>query len=50
MTDEHGFVGPEGRIHLLRWSKGCYYGRPSECCSLCWLRLLTAPLRRWWSR
>lgn len=36
--------GPRNRLHT-GWTKDCYYGRPEGCCSLCFLRLLTAPLR-----
>jgi len=44
---DHRFTGPEDRLHFPHWTKGCWRGRPSECCSLCYLRLLGAALRRW---
>lgn len=42
---EHVFRGPRGRLHLPRWTKGCYYGRPASCCWLCWGRLFAATIR-----
>ena len=42
---QHGTRGPRGRLHLPRWRKGCYHGRPTSCCSLCWGRLALNILR-----
>lgn len=36
--------GPEGRRHWPAWRKGCWYGRPSESCHLCRIRLLAVPV------
>jgi hypothetical protein len=33
-------------IHIGAKCDGCYYGRPTNCCVLCYLRLIGAIIKR----
>jgi len=36
----------EDALHVPGFRNGCYYGRPADCCWVCFLRLLATAVRR----
>lgn len=39
-------TGPEDKVHFPAFKKGCYYGRPEDCCWFCFIRCCVSPLRQ----